>query len=108
MAEYFLFQRHASAILGDQFKLADGAGNNNREIALMLRYRTTAVRGFSKALNDLRKLKKERKLQEIGFVSQEVEEAPAVPPVQPPAPAAEPPLPPVAPPTATPLATTCP
>ena len=89
MAEYFLFQRHASAILGDQFNIADGAGNNNREIALMLRYHTTAVRGFSKALNDLRKLQKERKLQEIGFVSQEVEEAPA----EPPAPPAEPPKP---------------
>jgi hypothetical protein len=93
MAEYFLFQRHASAILGDQFNIADGAGNNNREIALMLRYHTTAVRGFSKALNDLRKLQKERKLQEIGFVSQEPVEAPAEPPAAPPAPAAEPPKP---------------
>jgi hypothetical protein len=94
MAEYFLFQRHASALLGDQFNIAVGAGNNNREIALMLRYHTTAVRGFSKALNDLRKLQKERKLQEIGFVSQEAEEASAGPP----APPAEPPKPtPVAP-----------
>ena len=87
MAEYFLFQRHASAILGDQFNLADGAGNNNREIALMLRYHTTAVRGFSKALNDLRKLQKERKLQEIGFVSQELEKGSAAAPrPQPPSP----------------------
>ncbi len=96
MAEYFLFQRHASRILGDLFKMADGAGNNNREIALMLRYHTTAVRGFSKALNDLRKLQKERKLQEIGFVSQESEKAPsepAIPPAKPPAPPAEPPKP---------------
>jgi hypothetical protein len=89
MAEYFLFQRDASRILGDLFKAADGAGNNNREIALILRYHTTAVRGFSKALNDLRKLQKERKLQEIGFVSQQAAE----PPAEPPAPVAEPPKP---------------
>jgi hypothetical protein len=97
MAEYFLFQRHASALLGDQFTLADGAGNNNREIALMLRYHTTAVRGFSKALNDLRKLQKERKLQEIGFVSQEVEQPVAEPPVETPARAADSPVPPAEP-----------
>jgi hypothetical protein len=98
MTEYFLFQRDASRILGDLFKAADGAGNNNREIALILRYHTTAVRGFSRALNDLRKLQKERKLQEIGFVSQEAEKAPAepqAPPVEPPKPkpvAADPPI----------------
>jgi hypothetical protein len=57
----------------------------------MLRYHTTAVRGFSKALNDLRKLQKERKFQETGFVSQEVEEVAAEPPAEPPAPPAEPP-----------------
>jgi hypothetical protein len=103
MAEYFLFQKDASRILGDLFKAADGAGNNNREIALVLRYHTTAVRGFSKALNDLRKLQKERKLEEIGFVSQEAAEAPAEAPIsaagptaapfETPAPAAEPPKP---------------
>ena len=104
MAEYFLFQRHASRILGDQFNIADGAGNNNREIALMLRYHTTAVRGFSKALNDLRKLQKERKLQEIGFVSQEVEETPAEPPAEPPEPAVELPTPAVQSPKVAPVA----
>ena len=57
----------------------------------MLRYHTTAVRGFSRALNDLRKLQKERKLQEIGFDSQKLEEAPAEPPAERPAPAAAPP-----------------
>jgi hypothetical protein len=104
MTEYFLFQRDGSRILGDLFKKADGAGNNNREIALILRYHTTAVRGFSKALNDLRKLQKERKLQEIGFVSQEVEEAPAEAPSEPPIPSADPPVSPAAPPKTTPVA----
>ena len=95
MAEHFYFQRRASILMAEEFD-SDDCGA--REIALMLRYHTTAVRGFSKALNDLRKLQKERKLQEIGFVSQEVEEAPAEPPAQPPIPTAEPPkMKPVAP-----------
>jgi hypothetical protein len=88
MAEYFFFQRRASIIMAEEFD-SDDCGA--REIGLMLRYHTTAVRGFSKALNDLRKLQKERKLQEIGFVSQEPEETPAEPPSEPPAPTAEPP-----------------
>jgi hypothetical protein len=86
MAEHFFFQRRASILMAEEFD-SDDCGA--REIALMLRYHTTAVRGFSKALNDLRKLQKERKLQEISFVSQEVEEVPA----EPPAPPAEPPKP---------------
>jgi hypothetical protein len=96
MAEHFYFQRRASILMAEEFD-SDDCGA--REIALMLRYHTTAVRGFSRALNDLRKLQKERKLQEIGFVSQEVEEAPAEPRVEPPIPTAEPPAPAVKPPT---------
>ena len=79
MAEHFFFQKRASDLLGNAIDGIDYAEQNHTEIALMLRYHTTAVRGFSKALNDLRKLQKERKLQEIGFVSQEAVEAPAEP-----------------------------
>jgi hypothetical protein len=96
MAEHFYFQRRASILMAEEFD-SDDCGA--REIGLMLRYHTTAVRGFSKALNDLRKLQKERKLQEIGFVSQEAEAAHTEPtvsaeptvPAEPLAPAAEPP-----------------
>jgi hypothetical protein len=87
MAEHFLFQRRASAMLTQGIINIDYADADLPEMSLMLRYHTTAVRGFSKALNDLRKLQKERTLQEIGFVSQEVEKAPAAPPAS----ASEPP-----------------
>ena len=99
MAEHFFFQKRACELLGNAIDGIDYAEQNHTEIGLMLRYHTTAVRGFSKALNDLRKLQKERKLQEIGFVSQEVVEAPAESPVEPPAPAPGPPAPAVQPPT---------
>ena len=91
MAEHFLFQRRASALLTSEIIDADYAEKNTPEIALVLRYHTTAVRGFSKTLNDLRKLQKERKLQEIGFVSQEVEEIPVETPAEPQTPPAAPP-----------------
>jgi len=43
---------------------------NTRELGLLMRYHATADRGFNKCLADLRKLQKERRLEEIGFVSQ--------------------------------------
>ena len=88
MAEHFFSQKRASLLLAEELDSADYGDKNAREIALMLRYHTTAGRGFSKALSDLRKLQKERKLQEIGFVSQQADEAPAPPPEEPPSPAA--------------------
>src|SRR5580700_9677815 len=98
MAEYFFFQRRASIILAEEFD-SDDCGA--REIGVMLRYHTTAVRGFSRALNDLRKLQKERKLQEIG-------EVPAEPPAEPPEPAVEAPTPGAQPPKVAPVAPTQP
>lgn len=88
MAEQFFFQQRASALLVEELDSADRGDKNAREIGLMLRYHTTAVRGFSKALHDLCKLQKERKLHEIGFVSQEPEQAPVETPVEPQAPPA--------------------
>ena len=87
MAEHFFFQKRASCFLAGEMNKSQSGEKNAREIGLMLRYHTTAVRGFSRALNDLRKLQKERKLQEIGFDSQKLEQAPAEPPA-PPTPAA--------------------
>jgi hypothetical protein len=91
MAEHFLFQMRASTLLAEELDSADYGDKNPREVALMLRYHTTAVRGFSKALHDLRKLQKERRLQEIGFVPQKAEEPPVEPPEKPQTAAAEPP-----------------
>lgn len=45
--------------------------DKERRFALFLRYQTTNDRGFRAALNDLLKLRAERRKQEIGFESQE-------------------------------------
>lgn len=93
MAEHFFFQKRASSLLAEKLDWAEGGDDTSREVGLMLRYHAAAGRGFSRALHDLRKLQKERKSQEIGFVSQEPEEAPAETPAAPqpppPTPAAE-------------------
>jgi hypothetical protein len=47
----------------------------SRRLALFLRYQTTHDRAFRNALNDLLKLRSERRKAEIGFVSQKQKEA---------------------------------
>ena len=83
MAEHFFFQQRAGCLLVEALNTGEDGHRDAREVSLMLGYYTTAGRGFSKALNDLRKVQKERKLQEIGFVSQKPEEASAEPPTPP-------------------------
>ena len=73
MAESFYNGKRANNLLTEQLELAQSGENNSREVALMLRYYTTADRGYYRALTDLRKLQKERRLQEIGSVSQNPE-----------------------------------
>jgi hypothetical protein len=48
-----------------------GACYNDRHLALYLRYQTTHDRGFHKCLNDLLKLRAEKRKEQIGFVSQQ-------------------------------------
>jgi len=49
--------------------------DDEKQFALFLRYQTTNDRGFSKCLNDLLKLRAERRKAEIGFESQKLKEA---------------------------------
>jgi hypothetical protein len=56
--------------------------DNHRELALMLRYQTSADRAYHKALAELRKLQQERRLEENGSVSQKPQ-APAPKPPKP-------------------------
>jgi len=84
MAEHFFFQKRAGFLLAQEFDEADFGVKNSSEVGLMLRYHTSADRGFTRALNELRRLQKERRLQEIGFDSQKVEEAPLETPAEPP------------------------
>ena len=76
MAEYFFNARRASYHLAEHLNELDRGQDVNREIGLLLRYQTTADRGYFRALNELRKIQKDRRLQEIGFVSQNAETAP--------------------------------
>jgi hypothetical protein len=48
----------------------DAGGLDEKRLALFLRYQTTHERAFHKCLNDLLKLRAEKRKQEIGFESQ--------------------------------------
>ena len=76
MAEhYWLGQR---ALRGQHACFVDGTltmEEQSRRLALFLRYQTTHDRAFRAALNDLLKLRSERRKAEIGFESQKQKEA---------------------------------
>jgi hypothetical protein len=89
MAQSVFFADRASIILADKLNSHDHP-DALPHISLMLRYHTTADRAFSRHLNDLRKLQKERRkeeaeasTQQIGFVSQDPEPAPPHTPAEP-------------------------
>jgi hypothetical protein len=71
IAEHFFYGKRASYLLSEQLEWKDKGSENTREIGLMLRYHTTADRGYYRALAELSKVQKERRLQEIGSVSQD-------------------------------------
>ena len=75
MAEYMMFSERASVFLAEAMD-TNTRSDDTKQISLFLRYHTTADRGFIRNLNELRKLQKERRLQEIGFVSQNTESQP--------------------------------
>jgi hypothetical protein len=89
MAQSVFFTDRAAVLLADKLNSNDHP-DALPHISLMLRYHTTADRAFSRHLNDLRKLQKERRteeaeapIEEIGFVSQDPEPAPPQTPVEP-------------------------
>ena len=91
MAEAFFFTIRAQDMLGERLIL-NGSENiqiedNCKQVALMLRYHTTADRSFNRNLFDLRKLQKERRKEQIGFVSQEAQPQSEAPPDTPSKPA---------------------
>ena len=83
MAEHFFYGKRASYLLSEKLDW-DDKGDETRQIGLMLRYHTAADRGYHKAFTELRKLQKERQLQEIGSVSQNPQPQPASPTRKPP------------------------
>jgi hypothetical protein len=81
----------AGLLIADAMENAVNDDEPNPSLALALRYQTSADRQFNQNLRELRKLQKERRLEEIGFVSQEPEQAaleearkPETPPAAPP------------------------
>ena len=70
MAEAFFMSQRANFLLTSQLADQTDGKDNSKQVALMLRYFSSADRAFGRHLNDLRKLKKERRLEEVGFVPQ--------------------------------------
>ncbi|MBV8807446.1 MAG: hypothetical protein JO033_02130 [Acidobacteriaceae bacterium] len=70
MAEHHWLSQRALYLQGFCFNEVGGC-DNDAHLALYLRYQTTHERAFHKCLNDLLKLKAEKRKEQIGFVSQE-------------------------------------
>jgi hypothetical protein len=68
---YWLAQR---ALNLQQLCFGD-SGVDEKQLALYLRYQTTHDRGFHKCLNDLLKLRAQKRKEQIGFVSQQHKQA---------------------------------
>jgi hypothetical protein len=78
LAEQIWFGDRASRLLTQALD-RNTREDNAKQVSLMLRYKTSADRGFHQTLNQLLKLKKERPQPEIGSVSK-IELVPAAPP----------------------------
>ena len=75
MAQHHWLSQRAQYL--QKFLLADGPVDpaNHKEFAIYLRYQTSNDRAFSKCLNDLLKLRAEKRKAEIGFERQNQKEA---------------------------------
>ncbi len=72
MAQHYWLAQRA---LNLQQLCFDESGVDEKQLALYLRYQTTHDRGFHKCLNDLLKLRAQKRREEIGFVSQQHKQA---------------------------------
>src|SRR5689334_18323683 len=71
MAEHHWLRHRAMRLEEACFDFTTGQIIDERKLALYLRYQTTHERAFHKALNDLLKLRAEKRKQEIGFERQQ-------------------------------------
>jgi hypothetical protein len=71
MAQSHWLRKRAITLQTLCFRTDVPAADQPKELALYLRYQTTHDRAFYKALNQLLKLRSDKKKAEIGFVSQE-------------------------------------
>ena len=70
MAESHWLANRAQNLQASCFDPATGVVSNEKMFSLYLRYQTTHTRAFHKSLNDLLKLRSERRKSEIGFEAQ--------------------------------------
>ena len=71
MAEHHWLRHRAMRLKEACFDFTTGQIIDDRKLALYLRYQTTHERAFHKALNDLLKLRAEKRKAEIGFERQQ-------------------------------------
>src|SRR5690242_15591662 len=71
MAEHHWLRHRAMRLEESCFDYTTGQIIDDRKLALYLRYQTTHERAFHKALNDLLKLRAEKRKAEIGFERQQ-------------------------------------
>jgi hypothetical protein len=74
MAQYHWLRDRAMTLQQGCFDLETGEISDQKSFALYLRYQTTHQRAFHKCLNDLLKLRAEKRKSEIGFESQRRQE----------------------------------
>ena len=70
MAESHWLAQRAQTLQNDCFDPATGKIANEKTFSLYLRYETTHRRAFHKSLNDLLKLRKEKRTAQLGFEAQ--------------------------------------
>jgi hypothetical protein len=75
MAEHEWLRKRATRLQEDCFDSLTGHVSDPKLFTLYLRYQTTHERAFHKCLNDLLKLRSEKRKAEIGFESQKRREA---------------------------------
>jgi acyl-CoA synthetase (NDP forming) len=71
MAQHFWLVQRAVSLQESCFNPESPACDNDKQLALYLRYQTTHDRAFYKCADELRKLRQEKRKAEIGFESQE-------------------------------------
>jgi hypothetical protein len=73
MAESHWLSNRAQSLQDSCFDPETGQIYDDKKFSLYLRYQTTHTRAFHKSLNDLLKLRKERRTAEIGFEAQRIQ-----------------------------------
>jgi len=75
MAQHFWLAQRALTLQNECFNPKLAMQEADRKLALFMRYQTTQDRAFHKCADELRKLRNEKRKQQIGFESQNQKEA---------------------------------